>query len=1075
MHPPHPPGADGPPKTSAAPDTRRLLPRRDERLVCTNILLLLALPLLAYAAHLYNAAGTYDLSLPVQSDRPVAVRVFLNLGAGYEQADPPSTALVASPGRPLLLHASIPAGRLLGLGLHFDRSASATIRVYPPSIRVGDGDGEPTAVLGLHALQVLSDIPRLTPEADGGVSVQIAPVPDDPATQLDLAPPLRLPFDTTRFAPDVALALLVYFAAAVGALLVWRRRMQDDSFRDRVVRAQTALVRIYASSGRMIRARPLTALWLAAVGGVALSCYPVVFFGKSFVSPSISGFALYNKVPTLPGSSDPSSEDTLGSDTGASLVQSVPYAVIERRALLQDGEFPLWNRYNAASGPLLGQGLSMIGDPLQWMVILLGANSGAWDLKFVLARLLFAAGVGLGVRAATGRLAAATLLAFSACFIGFFPYRFDHPAYFGICYAPWILYAWLEIARERGGPGEGRRMIRWTGLLLLANWMEFTSGTVKETTMLIAGLNATGLLLLAWSDARPTLSAKGRALAGMAWAGVCFVLVSAPVWYTLLNAITHSWSDYIQPRAWQLQPGLLLGLFDDIFYRQFNHNERVLDPAANFVVLLGVAFAVVSFRALARRRTFLALTVGALVAGALVFGVVPPEWIKAVPFLGNVTHTDNCFSCVLIVQLFVLAGFGLERCRARLLTPDWGMDLVLTAALVGVLFAAFLGLTQAAQRSDLNPLGAIGEVRLSAFFRPYVFSLLAAFVALPLLWRQFRRDRGACALGVTPWLVLCLGAMLWRGGQQLHAVAGFDRYANHPPARVDLLGYSPVVAFLQAREREEPGRCLGLGDNLVAGFMGVWGLEAASGPDALQNRYYHALLVDTHLPMMWHWRLVANRQMATVMQRFYDLLNIRYYADASNGPAPAPIPGLRTVGRYDLDLYRSDSTWPRAFFTDALAVCDGNKALFGLLAAGDGRPFAAVPPAVLAGPDGGPLRALLRGDGSGETRAVVPASGYQLRNHETSFRVHASGPGVATLLEAYQDPPNVRVEVNGRPATAFRVDEAFSGVFLPAAGDYEVSFRYGPRNLPWLLGASALGLGLLAGTTFWLRRERFAV
>ncbi len=1086
MHPPHPPEAGSAPKPVAAPlpapTGNRLLPRRDERLAFTNILLLLTLPLLAYAAHLYHAAGTYDLSLPVQSDRPVAVRVFLNLGAGYEQADPPSTALVESPDRPLLVHADIPAGRLSGLSLHFDRAPGAKIRLGQASIRARGGDNDnPVAVVPLHGLRALSDLPRLTSDPDDGVSMEVSSKPTDAAAQLDLAWTIVLPLDTANFVQDLALGLLLYVVTVFGALLAWRRLLQTEQFRQRAVRGQSALERGYAATGRTIRARPLAALWLAAAAGVAVSCYPVVFCGKSFVSPNICGCALYDTMPTLPGYTNIGIEDTQGSDTEASQVQSIPYAVMERRALLH-GEFPLWNRYNAAAGPLLGQGLSMIGDPLHWMVLLLGANSGAWDLKFLLARLLFAAGVGLSVRAATGRLAAALLLAFSACFIGFFAYRFNHPAYFGMCYSPWILYAWLEIARERGGPGAGRRSVRWVGLLLLANWMEFNSGTVKETSMLIAGLNATGLLVFALSDARPTLGSKGRALAGLVWAGICFVLVSAPLWHTLLDAIVHSWSDYIQPRAWQIQPGLLLGLFDDIFYRQFNHNESMLDPAANFVVLLGVAFAVVSFRALARQRMFLALSLGALGPLAMVFGVVPPGWIKAVPFLGNVTHIDNTFSCVLIIHLFVLAGYGLERCRARLLASDWGMDLALAAALVAVMFGAFLGLTQADQRTTgFDPLKDIGEVQLSAFFRPYVLSLLAAFVALPLLWRQLRRDRGACALGVAPWIVLCLVAMLWRGGQQHHAVAGFDRYVMHPPTRVDLLASSPAVARLQARQAEAPGRCLGLGDNLVAGFMGIYGLESASGPDALQNRYYHAMLTDSTLPMMWHWRLIANRHMATVMRPFYDMLNVRFYADSPSGPVPPPLAGTHSLGRYDLDLYESDTVWPRAFFTDTLAVTNGNKELFALLGAGDGRPFATVPPAVLAGPDGAPLRALLRGEGGAEGRAVVPASGYQSKNHQTTFRVHAPGPGVAALLEGYQDPTNVRVEINGRAAPSFRLNEAFAGVFLPAAGDYAVCFRYGPRDLPLLLGASVLGMVLLAGTAVWLRRQdggtrrRFAV
>ena len=56
---------------------------------------------------------------------------------------------------------------------------------------------------------------------------------------------------------------------------------------------------------------------------------------------------------------------------------------------------------------LLGQGQSMIGDPLHWITILAGGATWAWDLKFVLAKLLFAFGIGLLVRAATGRLGVA--------------------------------------------------------------------------------------------------------------------------------------------------------------------------------------------------------------------------------------------------------------------------------------------------------------------------------------------------------------------------------------------------------------------------------------------------------------------------------------------------------------------------------------------------------------------------------------------------------------------------------------------------------------------------------------------
>ena len=404
---------------------------------------------------------------------------------------------------------------------------------------------------------------------------------------------------------------------------------------------------------------------------------------------------LYDRYPTLPGGTDHTTGNPQGSDISAVLWAFVPYTAAQHRAVFEDHEPPFWNRYNAGGQPLLGQGQSMIGDPLHWLVLLGGADAGMWDLKFLLAKLLFAAGVGLLVRTATGHPPTALLLAFSSCFLGVFTYRFDHPAFFGVCYAPWILLAWLEIARAGATP-------RWLGLLLLADWCEMNSGTVKEAFMLLPALNAGGLLTLALSDTLPWRR-KGRALLAVACAGACFVLVSAPVWWTLFDTLRHAWSGYDAPPVWQLQPGLLAGLFDDIFYRQFTDHEHVLDPSANFVVLLGVALAAGAWKPLVRReRTFLAAGLSAAAAAALAFGVVSPGVIRAVPFLGSVSHCDNTFSLVLILFLLIVAGHGLAYAWRRFGARDWPLDVAAAAVVLAVLVGAFLGLTQAAQRSAVN-------------------------------------------------------------------------------------------------------------------------------------------------------------------------------------------------------------------------------------------------------------------------------------------------------------------------------------------------------------------------------------
>jgi hypothetical protein len=161
---------------------------------------------------------------------------------------------------------------------------------------------------------------------------------------------------------------------------------------------------------------------------------------------------------------------------GAIMWHDVPNSFIQCRALFQDGELPLWNRYNSCGLTLLGQGQSMFGDPLHMLPVLAAGEAWAWDLKFLLAKVLFCFGLGPAVYASSRHLPTALLLAFSSGFIGFFAHRFNHPAFFSICYAPWLLVGWLEITRA----ATVRSTAGWTAGLLLVGWAELNSGTAKE-------------------------------------------------------------------------------------------------------------------------------------------------------------------------------------------------------------------------------------------------------------------------------------------------------------------------------------------------------------------------------------------------------------------------------------------------------------------------------------------------------------------------------------------------------------------------------------------------------------------
>src|SRR6185503_7770251 len=157
--------------------------------------------------------------------------------------------------------------------------------------------------------------------------------------------------------------------------------------------------------GRSLALRPGRAVALTAALAVAVSAYPIVFLGKSYVSPNLGTTLLYDEYPTLPGYKSREVADVKLSDIGAVMWQHVGFSMMQHRALAH-GELPLWNRYNAAGVPLLAQGQSMFGDPLHLFVVAANGAAWAWDMKYLLAKWLFATGLGLTVLAILGPRAA---------------------------------------------------------------------------------------------------------------------------------------------------------------------------------------------------------------------------------------------------------------------------------------------------------------------------------------------------------------------------------------------------------------------------------------------------------------------------------------------------------------------------------------------------------------------------------------------------------------------------------------------------------------------------------------------
>jgi hypothetical protein len=856
------------------------------------------------------------------------------------------------------------------------------------------------------------------------------------ALRFDPKPPLDLGFTP----PPPAWQLTLVFLGTVIAVLALSQGVAKLPWR-----AWTT------AAWRRIRLHPRWAIFAAAFASTVLSCFPVVFCGKSFISPDNGMQLLYEAFPSVPGALGGRVENPTGADMGATFYWHMPASMIQHRAIFEDGEFPFWNRYNWGGISLWAQCISMLGDPLHWPAVITGGAAWAWDFKFIAAKIIFAFGVGLLVWASSRSLLAALLLALSAPYLGFFTYRFCHAGFFALCYAPWVLLPWLEAIRAPSW----RRVTLWAGLLMFANWWQLNSGTAKESSALLVFLNAAGALALLaapvpWRE-------RATRLGIFTWANVLFVLLSAPLWMPFLDALSKAATYYDPPQVCQMQPGLFIGLFDDIFHRQLMPLEFLANPSANFFILLGAAWALARSRVLVQDGIFRMTLLVAATAAAVAFGVVSPDLLARVPMIRNIYHFDNTFSCVLFILLFVLAGYGLRECHRRMRSPEWRGDWVIVLTIVGVLFGAFLGMTQAAHRGG-KTFNVIGQtIPKSEFMWIYGGALFLALAVLPWAWREVRLRRPAAAT----WLLvaLCAWATLhFRHGMYL--VTRFDLYTMNPKQRLDMRDLpSPAVAQIKSVMRE-PARVVGIDWVMTPGFNTVLGLETISGPDALQNPAMRELTAALGIPQMWFWKLAVWHKDFARLHRSLDLLGVRYYLEKPG--QGASLPDTKLLGTTDLDVVESETAWPRAFFTDAVPTYGEVGEIAQLAQQGDGRPFATMllPDRVLLPLPPRPFA----------TRQIIPAHAYRLTQNSTTFEIEASAPGVAVLGEAWL-PDDLQVLVDGRPAQVLRVNHAFRGVFVAQPGHHVVQFFYWPAALSPALWLAVIGFfGTVLSGWLLLRR-----
>ena len=320
-----------------------------------------------------------------------------------------------------------------------------------------------------------------------------------------------------------------------------------------------------------------------------------------------------------------------------------------------------------------------------------------------------------------------------------------------------------------------------------------------------------------------------------------------------------------------------------------------------------------------------------------------------------------------------------------------------------------------------------------------------------------REVRWTALTAVPAFLALLL--LLGRHGQHLPLFPPND-FLTTPGSRPDLFAPSPAIDFLREATSREPARVFGTGNTLFPGFSSVYDLEGINGPDALVNRQYRELGSALGL-FVSDWQMHLANEALPRWQRALDFFNVGYVVTEPG--SLKPIAGLHRAVSLDLDIWRSEHVWPRAFFVSRLESYDTVDDLARRISAPtSSTPFAAIQSSDLDAA----LKSFVTNLPSTEP---VPAKQYHLETNKTSFTVAAPSPGIAVLQEAWLADDFV-AKVDGKVVPYLRVNHAFKAVVIPTAGVHRVEFAYWPRGFTLSLAASVLGLVLLIAGVYAISR-----
>ena len=764
---------------------------------------------------------------------------------------------------------------------------------------------------------------------------------------------------------------------------------------------------------------PVLAVVFVSLLAVVVNCYPVIFCGRSYVSPAgMNGVLVYSWWPSLPGMEPAPLVSHHGSDTSAVMIWGVPAGFVESRSLLEHGELPLWNRYGHAGDTLIGQAVSMLGDPLHLIVIFGHGSAGAWDIKFLAAKFLFCIGFGLLILRLFGNRPLSLIYAALAAYCGAWFFINNHPAFFVFSYAPWILLSALELLDLRPG-----RHVRWGVVWVLVNFACFNAGHVEVAVVLIGGLN---LAAMAYALARHRDIAGLATVIGRMGVGTVFVLgLTAPMWMSFFAALNGAYSVHSEVQVTQLSVASLPGAFDDLLYLLLRMDDAfaAIAPGTSLLVLAGCILSALEWRQLKGEPFFWVNSGAILLWGGCVYGWIPTSVLAAVPLLNRVGHIYTDLSYLLVIHLTIQSAYGFKWLARDGNFRRAAVDFLWMGLIFGGIILAYcFGTTH-------RPIpwnyflcvgaGAIGAPLLFVFLKSHKRQISA------IGWA------GIIILGFIPHFRFGLYNF---GNENLLMLPGPRVVLNSPSRAIDKIKTDPSGPF----------RVVGLEMSLMGDYSAVYEIEDIRSCAPLSNSEFINLIRKfPGVKFSRGWMIELTDMVAA--QPLLNLLNVKYLLayprtriDIENGV------GFRIAGRSDFLVLENLQAWPRAFFSDKVVTNSSTEEFIKQLWESGKQPFVALSRDEMKKQPGlQPLEYTKKA-------TISPATNYRLLPNSTEFDIHAPSAGMVCLTEGQAK--DFTALANNEPKKVLTVNRAFKGIYLDQPGDYHVQFIYRPRH--WRLACA---------------------